>query len=41
MVLTAGQVPEEYNLLIPIRFALGINSTLKFFFTTFEKFQSH
>jgi hypothetical protein len=30
--------PGEYNPLIPIRFAIGINSTVKFFCTAFEKF---
>ena len=46
MVLTSGQVldpssganPGEFNPEIPMRFAFGINSTIKFFCTAFEKF---
>jgi hypothetical protein len=31
----------EFNHEIPNHFVLGINSTYKFFCTTFEKFESH
>ena len=34
----SGASPGEYNLEIPNRFALGISSTIKFFFTSLEKF---
>jgi len=49
MVLTIGQStgptfrgkPRRINPEIPMRFAFGINSTNKFFFIAFEKFESH